>query len=209
MSISSVDVDVAMTNTKRRYVNFRKDHRVPHGRRCNVRLNYIPAILCASCYGATRTTARGAYSMRIMGMVGSDMEANIGPEMHNLLVSSTEEVLFPLQTLPIWTCFHELLQPCPWTARAMSQKMHMLDVTDDLEHGLDSTQLLSSILDMKRSEGNAKRRRRRVRRSRRKRGGVVTQSTKSCRRTGLLRSRVYFNLNDISVFSITFSSLYN
>eukprot|EP00949_MAST-11_sp_MAST-11-sp1_P003291 g3291.t1 len=180
MSISSVDVDVAMSNTKRRYVNLRKDHRVPHGRRCNVRLNYIPChFMRLTCHGATRTTARGAYSMRIMGMVGSDMEANIGPEMHNLLVSSTEEVLFPSADAADLDLFSRAPSTLPMDSESdVSQKMHMLDVTDDLEHGLDSTQLLSSILDMKRSEGNAKRRRRRVRRSRRKRGGGVTQSTK-------------------------------
>ena len=117
--------------------------------------------------------------MRIMGMVGSDMEANIGPEMHNLLVSSTEEVLFPSADAADLDLFSRAPSTLPMDSESdVRQKMHMLDVTDDLEHGLDSTQLLSSILDMKRSEGNAKRRRRRVRRSRRKRGGVVTQSTK-------------------------------
>ena len=68
--------------------------------------------------------------MRVMGMIGSDMQANIGPEMHNLLVRSTEEVLFPSAGAADRDVFSRAPSTLPMDSESdVSQKMHMLDTT--------------------------------------------------------------------------------
>ncbi len=97
-NVGAVEVHAATSNKRGRFSVARGRTLVPQGRPFRLRLGFLPCkYLKIVCLNPKMKSGLSIWSLRLVGMRGSSVQLGLGPRLHNLLMTETENICFPSQ----------------------------------------------------------------------------------------------------------------